>query len=314
MKAVAVNKVGEAPALMNLPKPTAGDHEILVRLGAAGVNPFDWKIADGALVGHMPHVFPLILGVDGAGTVEAVGSGVTRFQVGDGVFGSFLHAPVGTGTYAEYVAAPETLAIIPRPRGMYSEQAAAVPTAGMTALDAIDRAGLEEGRTLLIIGASGGVGSFAVQLAARRRIRTLAASRLQNREYLNKLGATRVYDGSTPSFVQDVRAGNPEGVDALLDLLHSAKDLEPYLAAVRSGGKVVSTVGGAAEELLRPRGLDGVNINMQPTAAALERLSEEFSAGRLRIPLEQKIPLEAAPDALSKSRGGQARGKTVIKI
>ena len=211
MRAIAVAKIGDRPSLMHLPEPTPGEGEVLVHLGAAGVNPVDWKIADGGFLGQMPHVFPLILGIDGAGTVEAVGPGVKRLAVKDHVFGQFFHPPVGIGTFAEHVAAPETLGISLRPRGMSVDQAAAVPTAGMTALQAIDLLGLGAGESLLILGAAGGVGSFAVQLASQRGITTLAASRGPNDEFLNDLGASGVYRSSATSFQEDVRRGYPAG-------------------------------------------------------------------------------------------------------
>jgi len=314
MRAIAVGKLGDAPKLMNVPKPTPGEGEVLVHLGAAGINPIDWKIADGAFGGTMPHVFPLILGVDGAGTVEAVGPGVTRLHVNDGVYGQFLHPPVGIGTYAEYVVAPETLGISIRPRGMYNEQAAAVPTAGMTALQTIDELALPEGQSLLVLSAAGGVGSFAVQLASKRRITTLAASRGPNRDYLIKLGATRFYDSAATSFRDDVRRGYPKGVDALLDLSHRGPEFLQNLSLVRPGGKVASTIGAATEEVLSPLGLIGLNIGLNPKPELLDRLSADFSAGKLRIPLEQKVTMEEVPDALAKGRQGTGRGKTVIKI
>jgi NADPH:quinone reductase-like Zn-dependent oxidoreductase len=314
MRAIAVRKFGDAPELMDLPKPTPGPGEVLVHLGAAGVNPFDWKIADGLLEGKMPHVFPLILGVDGAGAVEEVGPGVTRFAVKDGVFGQFFHPPVGTGTYAEYVVAPETLAIAQRPRGMYNDQAAAVPMPGMTALSTLDSLALEKRQSLLIMGAGGGVGSFATQLASNRGITTLAASRGPNRDFLHKLGASRFYDSSASSFFDDVRLGYPAGVDALLDLVHAGPEIEPFLALVRPGGIAASTRGAASEAVVVPRGLRGLNVDLQPTVELLDRLSKEFSSGKLRIPLEEKIPLAGAPDAILKSRSGKGRGKAVLTI
>jgi NADPH2:quinone reductase len=314
MRAIAIRKFGDAPELMDLPKPTPGEGEVLVHLGAAGLNPFDWKIADGVLNGKMPHVFPLILGVDGAGAVEEVGPGVTRLAVKDGVFGSFLHSPVGIGTYAEYVVAPESLAIAQRPRGMYNDQAAALPTPGMTALYTLDRLALEKRQSLLILGAGGGVGSFAVQLASNRGITTLAASRGPNRDFLHKLGASRFYDSSAKSFFDDVRLGYPTGVDALLDLVHKGEEIEPFLALVRAGGIAASTVGAATDAVVASRGLRGLNVNMQPSTELLDRLSKEFSSGKLRIPLEEKVPLAGAPDAIEKSRSGKGRGKTVFTI
>lgn len=315
MRAVAVRKFGDEPELMDLPKPTPGDGEILVHLRAAGVNPFDWKIADGKALADQPHVFPLILGVDGAGTVEEVGAGTTNFHVGDGVYGQFVHPPVGIGTYAEYVVAPETLGIALSPRGMYDDQAAAIPTPGMTALYSLDQLGLEKRQSLLVLGASGGVGSFVVQLASNAGITTIAASRgVQHRDYLHKLGASRFFDSSEMTFLDNVRLAYPDGVDAILDLAQRDAAFEQTLALAKPGAKVASTIGAATEAVLGPRGLKGFNIGMPPSRSLLDRLALEFSSGRLRIPLDEKMPLAKAPEAISKSRAGTGRGKTVLTI
>ncbi|MCI4326070.1 MAG: NADP-dependent oxidoreductase [Thermoplasmata archaeon] len=314
MRAVAIRKFGDRPERMELPKPEPGEGEVLVHLGAAGVNPFDWKIADGRFDGKMPHEFPLILGVDGAGSVDAVGPGVTRLKVNDGVFGQFFHAPVGRGTYAEYVVAPESLGIAVRPRGMYNEPAAAIPTPGMTALHALDEIGLKKRQSLLILGASGGVGSFAVQLAANQGITTIAASRGANQDYLHKLGASRFFDASAMAFRDDVKRSYPDGVDAILDLAHQGEEFESYLGLVRAGGTVASTIGAATEAVAGSRGLRGLNIDLHPSTALLDRLSAEFSKGMLRVPVEQKVPLDSAPDVLDASREGKLRGKTVLTI
>lgn len=314
MRAIAVREFGATPEKMELPKPTPGTGEILVHLGAAGVNPFDWKVADGMFKGVMPHVFPLILGVDGAGTVEAVGPGVTRFALDDGVYGQFFHAPVGVGTYAEYVVAPESLAIAVRPRGMYSDQGAAVPTTGMTALNSLDELGLSARQTLLILGAAGGIGSFAVQLASNQGITTLTAARGPQQTYLHKLGASRVYDAASATLVEDVRAGYPDGVDGLLDLANTGAAFAANLELVKRGGTVVSPRGAATPEAMAARGLRGVNIDLQPKAEYLDRISTEFVNGRLRIPVERKFPLDEAPLAVEESRQGTLRGKAVITI
>ncbi|HXQ94464.1 MAG TPA: NADP-dependent oxidoreductase [Thermoplasmata archaeon] len=299
---------------MELPKPEPGPGEILVHLGAAGVNPFDWKIADGLFEGTKPHVFPLILGVDGAGAVDAVGPGVTRFHVGDGVFGQFFHEPVGIGTYAEYVVAPESIGIAVRPRGMYNETAAAIPTPGMTALDSLDKLGLVKRQSLLVLGAAGGVGSYAVQLAANQGINTVAASRNPNRDYLLKLGAIRYYESSSKMFHDDVKAAYPGGVDAILDVVNRGADFEANLGLLRPGGTVASTIGAAAESVTAPRGLKGINIDLQPRAELLDRLSAMYSKGALRVPVEQKSPLDSAADLLDASRLGTLRGKAVLVI
>ena len=314
MRAIAVRALGATPEMMDLPKPAAGPGEILVKLRAAGVNPLDWKIAEGAFQPDRPHTFPLILGVDGAGTVESIGEGVTGFAVGDGVYGQFLHMPLGIGTYAEYVVAPETLGISVSPRGMYDDQAAAVPTPGMTALTAIDALALSRGQSLLIMGASGGVGSFAVQLASNAGVTVLTAARGPHRDYLHKLGASRFYDAKSATFLDDVRLGYPDGVDAVLDLAQRGPEFERTIALVKAGGIAASTVGAATEAAVGARGLRAMNINLAPRRELLDRLAKEYSAGRIRIPLDEKFPLAAAVDALAKHRTGQSRGKTVLTI
>lgn len=314
MRAIAVRTLGGTPELIDLPKPVPGPGEVLVHLGAASLNPADWKLATGTLEAQLPHVYPLILGVDGAGAVDAVGPGVTRLAVNDGVFGQFFHAPVGVGTYAEYVVAPESLAIAVRPRGMYNEPAAAVPTAGMTALQTLDDLGLAKKQTLLVPGASGGVGSFVVQLAANLGITTIAASRGPNRDYLHKLGAARFYDSSATNFIEEVKAGYPDGVDAILDLAHKAPEFEALWGLVRPGGTVATTTFAANAAVAVARGFRAINVDMKPKIELLDRLSAEYTKGRLRIPVELKVPLESAPDALEALREGKGRGKTVLAI
>jgi NADPH2:quinone reductase len=315
MRAVAVAKFKDVPVMMDLPKPKPKDGEILVHLAAAGVNPFDWKVIDGVLEGVMPHVFPMIVGVDGAGVVEEVGPGVTRFEVGDGVFGQFLHPPAGAnGTYAEFVTAPETLGLAKTPRGIYSAQAAAVPTSGMTALYALDSIGLAKGQVLLIVGAAGGVGSFATQLASNQGIRVVAASRGPHREFLHKLGATEFLNSGGSSFLEDLKFAHPGGVDALLDLVDRGEALDRLLPLIRPNGVVASTIGAVDAAQLTSLGLRGMNIDMTPTSGLLDRLSAEISAGRLRIPAETQVPLAEAANAIAQSREGKARGKIVVVI
>ena len=314
MRAVAVQAFHGTPELMELPKPSPGPGEILVHLQAAGVNPFDWKLVDGAAQGLGPHEFPFILGVDGAGTVEGLGEGAQGYALGDGVYGQFVHPPFGRGTYAEYVAVPTTLALAQMPRGIYAAQAAAIPTVGMTALHALDRLQLTQGQSLLILGAAGGVGSFAVQLASNAGIRALAASRGPNRDFLHKLGAQRYFDASASSFLEDVKIAQPDGVDALLDLNHPQAELEKYLPLVRPGGAVASTLGAVDEAAAAARGLRGLNINLTAKTELLDRLGKEFSTGRLRIPVEDRKPLAEAPRVVAAGRAGELRGKTVLLI
>jgi NADPH2:quinone reductase len=235
--------------------------------------------------------------------------------VGDGVYGQFLHPPVGRGTYAEFVAAPETLGIAKMPRGMYNAQAAAVPTAGMTALQAMDKLGLSKGQSLLIIGAGGGVGSFAVQLASNAGVLALAASRGgDNRDFLHKLGASRYFDTENMRFVEEVKMAYPDGVDALLDLHNRGDALAKNLPLVRKEGIVASTNRAATDELAATHGLKAINVNLEPRPELLDRLGAEFVSGRLRIPVEERIPLAEAPQAIERSRSGTFHGKIVLNI
>lgn len=314
MRAVAVRQFKGAPELMDLPKPTPGEGEVLVHMEAAGINPFDWKIIDGALEGKLPHVFPLVVGMDGAGTVEALGPGTSRFAVGDGVYGQFFEPPIGRGTYVEFRAIHEKAAITTMPRGMSAAQAAATPTAGMTALVALDDLALSPGQSLLVFGAGGGIGSFVLQLASNAGIQVLAAGNPRHKDYVIKLGARRYFDPTPSTFAEELRFGYPEGVDAILDMMHSADALASYLPLLKPHGTVASTIGAAGSPAVAAGGYRGVNVDMAAKTELLDRLAKEFSVGRLRIPLEEPRPLVNAPELLERSRAGELRGKTVLRI
>jgi len=314
VRAIAVRAFHGTPEIMDLPKPAPKEGELLVHVGAASINPYDWKIVDGILEGAMPHVFPLVLGVDGAGVVEAVGPGVRRFRVGDGVYGQFLHAPVGTGTLCEYTTVPETIGVAPIPRGIYTAQAASVPTAGMTARQALDELGLSKRQTLLILGAAGGVGSFATQLAAMAGLHVLVGSRSANRDYLRRLGAMEFFDTSAGHLLEELRYAHPGGVDGILDVMNRGPAFEENLTALREGGIVASTVTKPDPATLAARQLRGTYVGLHPTPELLERLSKELAAGRLRTPVELQVPFADALAAFATLRAGPTRGKAVVVI
>src|SRR5918994_1578898 len=156
MRAIAEDKLGGPVALMDLATPKIGADEVLIRVRAAGINPFDWKVADGELRDEMEHRFPLILGFDAAGVVERVGANVTELAEGDEVYGYLFKPVMGEGTYAEYVGAPAAI-VARKPESVGFAEAAALPTPGLTAMDLVDAADLpREGETVLIVGATGG--------------------------------------------------------------------------------------------------------------------------------------------------------------
>lgn len=317
MRAVAVSAFGATPEVIELPRPEPGPGELLVRLAAAGLNPMDWKAAEGEFDGHMPHTFPLVLGFDGAGTVEAVGEGVARFAVGDHVYGQFFRAPIGNGTYAEYVVVPERLAtgaVARPPDGVPAPRAAALPTAGITALGAVREAGVSDGQTVLIVGATGGVGSFLTQLAAARGAKVVATARADAAAAVRELGAAETVDYDLGPIDEGVRSGHPDGVDVLLDLVSDATSFARHARLVRAGGIALSLLFAADEPAQAARGVRGVNYAPRGKQRLLDQLSAEVRDAGLRIPIEATVPLDQAPAALARNRAGGSRGKTVIRI
>jgi len=302
MRAVTVTGFGAEPEVTERPVPEPGRGEVLVRLSAAGLNPFDWKVIDGVITDVS---FPLIIGTDGAGTVERVGAEVTGFQPGDPVFGQFSKARQGRGSYAELAVASHD-AIAAAPRTVALSEAAAVPTAGMTALNLVDRVG--GASRLLVVGATGGVGTFVTQLASARGITVVATASEEKADLMRALGASEIVDHRSGPVAEQV---DPQ-VDAVIDLVSGTDDLRELLPAVRPGGTVLSPVFAVPEEGLP--GVEAANFSSAASTDLLERLAREIDAGHLRVIIGDTVTLSQAPEALTRSRAGQARGKTVIVI
>lgn len=307
MRAIAVRAFKAAPEIVDIPNPRPQGDEILVAISVAGVNPFDWRIADGMLDGQMPHTFPLVLGFDGAGTVKQVGPSVQRFKAGDKVYGQFWQSPLGKGTYAEYVAISEKAPIALIPTGLTMAQAAALPTAGMAAAGLLEKLALSQGQTVAIVGATGGVGLFLTQLARDQGLRVLATGTPADGTNLRSLGAESVIDytrGERP----------PQGIDGLVDLVSDAAHFAAYAGAVKAGGAAVTSNFVADEDALRKRGVRGGNFTVGASSAALERLGQACVDGRLQVQIQQQVNFADALGALAASRAGLARGKTVISV
>ncbi|MFD4502673.1 NADP-dependent oxidoreductase [Streptomyces sp. NPDC058457] len=241
MRAVGVHRIGDTPELTELPVPGPGPGEVLVELAAASLNPVDMGIAEGRL--PMPYVTPLVLGVDGMGRVTETGEGVRGFRPGDTVHGQFRRTPLGHGTIAEYSVVPEVpaggaLQLVPD--GMPAEIAAALRTAGMTAPGVIEAVGVRAGQSVLIVGATGGVGVFAVQPAAARGAEVIATARPDAARWIRGLGAAETADCTAGDIVQQVRRTRPDGIDAFLDLTRDTARFGSYAGLVRDGGTAVS--------------------------------------------------------------------------
>ena len=206
VRAITMTGFDAAPQLSEQDRPEPGDGEVRVRVRAASVNGFDLAVASGMTKDYMEHRFPLVLGKDFAGEVDAVGTGVTGFSPGDRVFGAVTKPFLGDGSFAEYVTVPTSVGLAGLPASVSFVDGGALGLAGSTAHLAVEAAQLEAGQTVLVVGATGGVGTFALQLARAAGARVLAtAHSAQQRDLVTRLGAAAVVDHSG-DVVAQVRA------------------------------------------------------------------------------------------------------------
>jgi NADPH:quinone reductase-like Zn-dependent oxidoreductase len=305
MKAVVTSEQGAKPEVAEVPTPQPCAGEVLVKVQASSVNGFDLSVAAGYVVGMMEHRFPVVLGKDFAGTVEAVGDGVTRFAVGDKVFGVVTKAYLGDGGFGEYVTVPEAVGIAKLPEGVDVTATGAVGLAGTAAVDALDAAGPQAGETVLISGATGGVGAIAIQYAAAAGAKVIATAKPgEEADFVRGLGAHEVVD-HTGDLPAQVRAIAPEGVDVVL---HFAGDGAALAGLLADKGRIASTMGYGADQ--HPA---ATFIMANPVPGTLDRLAADLAAGRLTVPVEQTYPLAEVPAAFAAFAGG-TRGKIAITV
>ena len=313
MRALHVPAAGEQPRLSDLPVPEPGEGQVLIRVKAAGLNAIDNALAAGMMAEMLEHAYPLVLGRDAAGVVEAAGPGVTDIAVGQEVFGHVLLVPpIQAGTLAEYATLPAA-STAAKPAGLDWITAAALPLAGAAASAAVSAVDPQPGQVVLVVGATGGVGSYAVQLLAARGATVLATGTPADAERLRGLGATSVLDFTAAPVADQVRAAYPDGIDALIDLVSYAPDNVP-LTVLRKGGKLASTLGAASDEALAADGLSGANIMAMPTREIISALAEQVLGGTLTVDVETVLPLADAADGLATLAGGLARGKIVVRV
>ncbi|WP_157253862.1 NADP-dependent oxidoreductase [Nonomuraea typhae] len=306
MRAIAISGFGQEPELMTLPIPAPRPDDVLVRLHAAGLNPIDWKIADGSFRTSAQD-FPLVLGIDGAGVVDKVGPAVTTFRPGDEVYGQFR------GSYADYALATPVLA--PMPKGMIFSQAAAVPIATTTAYNLVETAKVIPGQIVLVSGATGGVGQQAVQFAVGAGATVIATATADMAEHMRRLGAAELVDHTLRPVAEQVLALHPGGIDAVLDVVSADPVALTELAqTVRPGGTVATTLFSADPEALAAREIVGVNLNNKAGAELLTLVADLIDAGKLLVRIDNLVSLRDAPAALDRNKAGLSRGKTVIEI
>lgn len=320
MKAILYRCYGspEVLALETVEKPSPGDTEVLVRTEAASVNPLDWHYMRGSpyfmrLGTGIGSPDDIRLGVDFAGTIEAVGSRVTRFKVGDRVFGG------RTGAFAEYLLVPEDRAIVPVPEGVTFEQAASLPIAALTALQALrDKGDLQPGQKVLINGASGGVGTFAVQIAKSMGAEVHGVCSTRNVELVRSLGADRVWDYKNEDYTE-----SDVVYDLIVDMVgnHSISKNRRVMSAA---GKLVM-VGGPSGNWIGPLKRPVAAMLTNPfvdqqlilllasmNQADLSTVAGLVQAGDVRPVIDRRFSLADVPEAISYSEEGRARGKIMI--
>jgi NADPH:quinone reductase-like Zn-dependent oxidoreductase len=314
MRAFAVDEFGATGSIREIPIPEPGDGEVLVAVHAAAVNAIDPMYSSGAYKEYMEHRLPLVPGIDLAGVVERVGPGVDAFSAGDEVYGVAAKAFVGAGTFAEYVTVgAENIA--PKPESLDFAQAASVPHVGLTALATIEAVDPQPGQTVVVLGATGGVGSFATQLAAARGATVVAVSARPGMEQARAQGAADTIDYGAGDVGDELRKRYPQGVDALIS---TYGDLDAVVAAARGvkpGGIVASPAlrPDAATPALEALGLTFKSANRLPPAR-LPELTALLDGGQLDVPPITSFSLEQAGSALEEIIGGHVRGKLVIAV
>jgi len=293
MKAAAIDRFGGPEVLHTetLPVPRPKGSQVLIRLDCAGVGVWDPYVRSGELeLGKRS--FPQVIGNDGAGEVVALGARAKRFHVGDRVYAYGFEG----GFYAEYVAIEEG-EVAPIPPGLSAEEAGALGADGTTALLGLDdQLHLAPGQTLMVFGASGGIGHIAVQLAKRMGAKVLAvASGADGVALVRKLGADAVVDGKREDVARAVRGFAPDGLDAALVLVH-AEGLDAALAMIKKGGRVAYP-NGVEPEPRAPKGVKRLAYDGEPSADAFERLNALIAKGPFHVELGRVYPLEDAARA-----------------
>jgi NADPH2:quinone reductase len=259
----------------------------------------------------------MVLGADGAGVVERAGEGARRFSRGDELFGQLLIAPLGSaGTYAEYVAVTEEAPLARVPDGLDPVVAAALPTAGGTGLALVASLEPLAGKTVLIVGAGGGVGSFATQFAVNAGARVIANVRAAAAGRMRGYGAAETVDHTEVSLPDAVQQAHPDGIDVLIDLVSDADGFAALAALVRPGGTAITTKYVADPGALAAAGVTGTNFNLAQYVSGelLEQVADALVGGRIAAPPITRITLEQAPAALNPAQAGRGDGKTVITL
>jgi NADPH:quinone reductase-like Zn-dependent oxidoreductase len=310
MKAVRVHNYGGPEVLQfeDSPRPTPGSGELLIRVHAASVNPTDCKIRAGYMKDYIPLPLPFIPGWDVSGVVEAVGSGATTFKQGDEVYARPDVTAHGFGAYAEYVVVKEIETAL-KPKSIDHVHAATIPVGAVTAWRALfDAAGLKEGQKILIHGAAGGVGSFAVQLAKWEGAYVIGTASTRNQAFLRQLGVDEPIDYEKTQFEDVVH-----DVDVVFDPIGGDTQKRSW-KTLKRGGILVSIVGPPSEDEAAKHGVRSAFLSAQGGSPLLAELATLVDSGKIRPMVETVLPLSEARHAHELNETGHARGKIVLQV
>jgi NADPH:quinone reductase-like Zn-dependent oxidoreductase len=307
MKAVRIHEFGSADVLKveELPRPSPAAGEVLIEVRAASVNPVDYKIREGKYPAVKAEQLPVTLGRDVAGVVTQLGPGVTAFAEDDEVF---VMLPPDRGGYAEWVTAPADLCAI-KPISLDMIQAASVPLAALTAWQGLFTHGeLTEGQRVLIHGASGGVGPFAVQLAVAKGAEVYATASAENRGFVEGLGARRVVDYRTERFEDVIH-----DLDLVYDLIGGETEARSW-QVLKRGGRLVSTVHEPDAERAAQAGVTACRYTCQPDGGQLAEIARLIDAGKIKVSIDKVFPLDKAAEAEQRLQHDHVTGKVVLDV
>ncbi|MFC0113950.1 NADP-dependent oxidoreductase [Kibdelosporangium aridum] len=306
MRAVVIDNFGAIPGIQDVPQPVPAPGEIKVKVSASSVNPFDTMVVSGVMSQMYEHRFPLVLGKDFAGTVTEVGSEVSGFAVGDRIFGVVSKTRLTEGGgFGEYLTTAADSGVAHVPAGLDLAVAGAVGLAGAAAVAAVDALGPLSGKTVLVSGATGGVGAYAVQLAKSRGANVIATAASDSAaRHVHELGADHTVNHRDDLATQ-VKALVPEGVDSVV---HLAGDGPTLASTLAEGGHIVS----AAHLQLEDAKVTTVMATTDRDA--LRQLAADVAAGRVRVPIARTYPLDQVAEAFTAFIAGGVLGKLAISV
>jgi NADPH:quinone reductase-like Zn-dependent oxidoreductase len=302
IKAIRFHEYGGSEKLVLdvIPRPVPKAAEVLIKVHFAGVNPVDWKFRAGYLKDYMPVQLPFVPGIDVSGTIEDLGSEVKTLKKGQAVFG------VARGGYAEYAIASAN-DVTAKPDKLSFEQAATLPVGALTAWQTVEDAGIKAGQTVVVQGAAGGVGLFAVQFACGKGAKVIGVASAVNLDFVKSLGAEKTVDYNKGPLEDAIK-----NADVLIDTV-GGEALEKSYALLKRGGVLVTMAGRVSEEKAKEYGVKALQSNRGPTDK-LKMIGEMVAARTLRPELGRIFPLAEAAAAQDLSQRGHGRGRIVLKV